>query len=67
LPGVAEVVVIRFRVAASMAVIVAKVQLEERPKGEAEPAQRAGRVQCGWHLVLLCMPIKARRIGGAVR
>jgi hypothetical protein len=38
LPGVAEVVVIRFRAAAPVAVIIPDVQLEERPKGEAEPA-----------------------------
>jgi hypothetical protein len=37
LPGAAEVVVIRFR-AAPVAVIIPDVQLEERPKGEAEPA-----------------------------
>jgi hypothetical protein len=38
LPGVAEVIVVRFRAAAPVAVIVAEVQLEERSKGEAEPA-----------------------------
>jgi hypothetical protein len=38
LPGVAEVVVVRFRAAVPVAVIVAEVQLEERSKGEAEPA-----------------------------
>jgi hypothetical protein len=38
LPYVAEAVVIRFRVATPVAVIVAGVQLEERPEGEAEPA-----------------------------
>jgi len=38
LPGVAEVVVIRFRTGAPVAVIVADVQLKERPKSEAEPA-----------------------------
>jgi hypothetical protein len=36
-PGVAEVV-IRFRAVVPVAVIVPEMQLEERPKGEAEPA-----------------------------
>jgi hypothetical protein len=51
--GAAGIVVIWFRVAALVEVILANVQLKKRPVCIAKPAQRAGRVQRAGHLVLL--------------
>ena len=49
----AGIVVIRFRTAVSLEVVLADVQLEKRSVRKAEPAERAGRGQSTGHVVLL--------------
>jgi hypothetical protein len=53
---VARIVVTGLRGAVRNPVVLADVQVEKRPAGEAEPAQRAGGVERHGHLVLLSMP-----------